>query len=197
MRFACLVSVCVIIVLAASVPAPAQPGGPPAPAQPPQVKRLADPLGRFTIEYPTLWTVNSHVVEPNKAGTVFSGFSGPTTTYVDVSLGEQAAPVTAEGFGRSVETQRRQQDASLRQLQDGATDIAGTPAYYVYYTVTTQGVSYYCLRVYLVIAAQRASPGTGTAYRMFWLDGGTRNDPRWVEPNVPLIQRIMWSFRPL
>lgn len=194
MRFTCSVWACLVMVLAMSVPAPAQPGGQPPP-QP--VKRLADPLGRFAIEYPTDWTVNSHVVDAGKTGTVFSGFSGPAHTYADVSLGEFSAPVTAEGFGRGVEAKRRQQDATYQQLQDGATEIAGNRGYYVYYTNTSDDVSYYCLRVYLVMTVPRASPGAGTTYRVFWLDGGTRNDPQWVRSYVPLIQRIMWSFRPI
>ncbi len=193
MRLTCWPSVCVAVVLAMAVPVPAQPGGQPQ-AQPLSVKRLSDPLGRFTIEYPTDWTVSSHVVEAGKAGTVFSGVSHKG--YVDVSLGESSTPVSAEDFGRSVEAQRRKENPTHQQLQDGPTDLAGHRAYYVYYTIAERGINYYCLRVYLVVTAQRASPSGATTYRGFWLDGGTRNDPQSVRDNVPLIQQIVWSFRP-
>ncbi len=186
MRLTCWLFASVAVVLAIAVPVPAQPGG--------SVKRLSDPLGRFTIEYPADWAVSSHVIEAGKVGTVFSGVS--QRGYVDVSLGESSAPVSAEDFGRSVEAKRRKANSTYQQLLDGPTDLAGHRAYYVYYTITDGGIKYYCLRVYLVVTVQRASPSGATTYRGFWLDGGTRNDPQSVRDNVPLIQQIVWSFRP-
>ncbi len=198
MRLMCWLSMGVAVVRATAVPVPAQPAGQP-PAQPQPVRRLADPLGRFTIEYPTDWTVNSRVVDAGKAGTVFSGFGNQG--YVDVSLGESPEPTTAEGFGRQIEAQRRKNIPDYQQLQDGAADLAGNRAYYVYYTGTektgaVKDFNFYSLRVYLVIPAQRTPPATSTIYRVFWLTGGTRNDPQSVRDNVPLIQRTIWSFRP-
>ena len=198
MRLMCWLSMGLAVVLATAVPVPAQPAGQP-PAQPQPVRRLADPLGRFTIEYPTDWTVNSHVVDAGKAGTVFSGFSNQG--YVDVSLGESSEPITAEGFGRQVEAQRRKNIPDYQQLQDGIANLAGNRAYYVYFTGTektgaAKDFNFYSLRVYLVILVQRTPPATGTTSRGFWLTGGTRNDPQSVRDNVPLIQRIIWSFRP-
>jgi hypothetical protein len=141
-----------------------------------------------------LGKVTPHVIDAGQSGTVLSGAS--IRGYVDVSLGEVPNPLTAEGFGRDTEAKRRQNSADYQPLQDGLTDLAGNRAYYAYYTETYKDINYYSLRVYLVIPVQRAAPSAGTTYQVFWLEGGTRNTPQSVRGNVPLIQRIIWSFRP-
>lgn len=188
------------VVLAAAVPVPGQPAAPPPGQSQPQaqpMKKYADPMGRFTIEYPTDptdWIVNTKIVGFGDSGTVFSGFT--KQAFVDVAVADTVEADTTEGFGRSIEAERRKTIRDYQLLQDGMTDLAGKQAYYVYYTGTYTNFNYYSLRVYLVFPVERpAAPGR-TFYRHFWFDGSTINVAQNVRDLVPIIQRIIWSFRP-
>ena len=172
---------CILVVLvwaAVSAPADAQSSTP---------QSVADPKGRFTIDFPADW----RVLTPESGMVAVLGVAPPQgqphRASVNVIVEDLArampAQVYAEISGRMLKTIF--QDYTL--VQQGPIAIAGQAAYYRYYTWRANtGDVFYQVQVY-VTAGRRG----------FVITGSTLNEPASTRRDVPIIVQIIGTFRPI
>jgi hypothetical protein len=146
-------------------------------------RALADAAGRFTIEVPADWEVMSTadstpaVVARDVEADVFH-------TNVNVVVMKRTKGSGPEEYADS--------GGGLRKIlkgytliQEGPATVAGRPAYYRYYTwQMNEGPDVYQVQVYF----------TSASYA-FVVTGTTKNDPDHVRRDLPLLARIIESFR--
>ena len=160
----------------------------PAAAQSPDVpmQTASDPGGRFTIDFPVGWEVQTSADgKPAMIGAGPGSFTEGRPN-VNVVVETLSSPLSSEGLAQEAEPALRMIFHEFTIVQEGPTQMAGLPAYYRYYTWrTNSGVSLYQVQVYLAVAR-----------RGFVITGTTRNDPNHIRNEMPIVTRIINSFRP-
>lgn len=172
--------------------------GAPAGAQR-ETKSVSDPDGRYTISLPADWQTMTlggggstttrditSALTPLGGGfsMVVAAPGGDQPVYLGIlamTMPEQIDPLTfKDAFGKS----RRMDDYSL--IQEGSMTLAGLPAYYQYFTWRSgSGSNDYS--VVVVASAGRV---------LYFILGGTHNDAAHVQRDIPVLVRVINTFRP-
>jgi hypothetical protein len=177
------ISVLVGGMIAAAAPAPAQA---PAPDQdaPALTQSVADAHGRFTMRFPADWEVATQtqgMVALFGAGSATGG-SRPTVNVVTEAFN---GPMTPEGYAAAAERLTRVALHNYTRVKEANTTVQGRPAFYRFMTwETNSGVTLYQLQVFITEGL------TG-----FVVTGSTVNEPERVSRDMPLIIRIIETFR--
>ncbi len=154
-------------------------------AQPAAMRPVLDPGGRFVISFPEDWHVEtSESGKPAVIGAAPEQASGFRVN-VNVVVETLAAPASPQALAEAAGSGLRTIFQEYTVVQKGPALIGGRAAYYRYYTWRANtGVSIYQVQVYFT-AGQ-----TG-----FIVTGSTLNDPARVRADLPVIARIVESFR--
>ncbi|HET9001087.1 MAG TPA: hypothetical protein VFP86_15715 [bacterium] len=189
MRLRLASSLCGVLLLAASVPASAEP----------TLRSVTDPNGRYSISFPTSWEIVSMNATP-LAGEIVSQMGknlfsmlmaidpgasrdAPTVLMVmGMPLERALSPrtfgmITGESMGEKLE--------GYALVKEGTATIAKRPAFYRYFTMAKQQHELYSVMVYFTVDK--------TGYMIF---GATPNQPETVRKSFGDISQILESFRP-
>lgn len=155
------------------------------PAQPAEMRPVQDPGGRFSISFPGDWRVEkSPDGKPSVIG-IAPNTQGAFHVNVNVVVETLPSALSPQAYA---EASGRQLDLIFHEytvIQEGPMQIGGHSAFYRYYTwVTNSGLAVYQVQVYLTVGL------TG-----FVLTGSTINDPDRVRTDLPVIARVIESFR--
>ena len=172
---------CTLLVLvwaAASLPAGAQPSAP---------QSVADPKGRFTIDFPADW----RILTPQSGMVAVMGIAPPQGNLhrasVNVVVEDLPRDMPAYAYAEISERMLKTIFQDYTVVQQGPMAIAGQAAYYRYYTWrTNKGEVFYQVQVY-VTAGRRG----------FVITGSTLNEPESTRRDVPIIVQIIGTFRPI
>ena len=158
----------------------------PGSAQPAEMQHVADPKGRFTINFPSDWrVVRSAEGMPAVLGAA-PARAGEVPASVNVVVEDLPKALTAQGFAQAAGRLLRDTIQGFRPIQEGTTSIAGRPAYYRYYAWRANtGSAYYQLQLYVTVQK-----------RGFVVTGSTLYDAQRIRRDVPIIALILKSFRP-
>lgn len=155
-------------------------------AQSPSMRSVSDAGGRFTIDLPVGWQVKTMEGEKPALIAVAPGEVGEVRPNVNVVIDALPSPISSEEFARLSEPMLRTIFHEFTIVQQGPMQIGDHPAYYRYYTWRTNtDVVLYQVQVYLAV---------GT--RGFVITGTTQNDPERIRADIPVISRIIATFRP-
>ena len=148
------------------------------------LSRYSDPQGRFTIDYPNAWKLET---SDGRDGSLLLIHNLPSLAAVDVWTTSFTGG--AQDAATQYEAAYRDQYPTAKQLQGGATRIGGRTAYYVYLTetITESGkspVDIYAIHVYVP-----------DGRRLYVVDGGTLNRGTHVRDDFPTILQIIQSFQ--
>jgi len=171
---------CILLVLlcaAASLPAGAQTSAP---------QSVADPKGRFTIDFPADW----RILTPQSGMVAVMGIAppqgNPHRASVNVIVEDLPRDMSAQAYAEISEQMLKTIFQDYTVVQQGPIAIAGQAAYYRYYTWRTNtGQVFYQVQVY-VTAGRRG----------FVITGSTLNEPESTRGDVPIIVQIIGTFRP-
>ena len=150
------------------------------------MQRVADPKGRFTISFPSDWrVVRSTEAMPAVLGAAPArAGEDPATVYVIVE--DLPLALSAQGYAQAAGRLLRDKVQGFAPIQEGATSIAGRPAYYRYYTWRANtGSAYYELQLYVTVQK-----------RGFQVTGTTLYDAQRMRKDVPTLTLILQSFHP-
>ncbi len=156
-----------------------------AAAQPVGTHTILDPGGRFSISFPTEWQVETSA--SGKPAVIGAGPNQPGEFRINVNVVVEALPaaMSAQDFAVASEPALRTIFHEFTVAQEGPAQIGGRAAYYRYYTWRTNtGVSVYQIQVYLT-----------TEQTGFVMTGSTINDPARLRTDLPVLARIIESFR--
>ena len=150
------------------------------------MQSIADPKGRFTIDFPGDW----HVVRPEGGMIAVLGVAtaqeGPNPASVNVVVEEIPRTMSPQTYAALSERMLRMVFHNYTTIEDGAATIAGLPAYYRYFTWQPNiGKVLYQVQVYFTVGR-----------RGFVITGSTWNDPVHTRRYVPIIAQIIETFRP-
>jgi hypothetical protein len=167
-----------IVVCAAALP--------PACAGPADMQRVADPKGRFTISFPSDWrVVRSAEAMPAVLGAAPAP-DGEVPATVNVVVEDLPLALSAQGYAQAAGRLLRDKVQGFAPIKEGATSIAGRPAYYRYYTWRANtGSAYYELQLYVTVQK-----------RGFQVTGTTLYEAQRMRKDVPTLTLILQSFRP-
>ena len=173
----CSLAVAIVVCVAAL---------PPACARPADMQRVADPKGRFTISFPSDWrVVRSAEAMPAVLGAA-PPRAGEVSASVYVIVEDLPQALSAQGYAQAAGRLLRDTVQGFAPIQEGATKIAGRPAYYRYYTWRANtGSAYYELQLYVTVQK-----------RGFQVTGTTLYDAQRMRKDVPTLTLILQSFRP-
>ena len=168
----------VLLWAAASLPANAQLSAP---------QSVADPKGRFRIDFPADW----RVLTPQSGMVAVMGIAPPQgqthRASVNVIVEDLARDMPAQAYAEISERMLKTIFQDYTVVQQGPVAIAGQAAYYRYYTWRTNtGDVFYQVQVY-VTAGRRG----------FVITGSTLNEPESMRRDVPIIVQIIGTFRPI
>lgn len=159
---------------------PPAPGSGPAPAESIPMRQYTDPGHRFTVAFPAAWKV-SWVAKTSS----IEGVAPDGPALLHVLIGRVDSPSSRDFAKFGVEYGQKHL-AGFAVLQEGPTQLAGLPAYFVYQTFSHQdGGTLYALNVYLV-----------TSRWEYVIGGITRNEPALIQKAFPVFFRIIGTFRP-
>jgi hypothetical protein len=158
----------------------------PADAQLSTRQSVADPKGRFTIDFPADW----RILTPQSGMVAVMGVApsqgNSHRASVNVIVEDLARDMPAEAYAEISERMLRTIFQDYTVVQQGPIAIAGQAAYYRYYTWRTNtGEVFYQVQVY-VTAGRRG----------FVITGSTLNEPESTRRDVPVIVQIIGTFRP-
>ena len=159
---------------------------PVASARAAEMQRVADPKGRFTISFPSDWRiVRSTEAMPAVLGAA-PARAGEVPASVNVVVEDLPMALSAQGYAQAAGRLLRDTVQGFAPIQEGATRIAGRPAYYRYYTWRTNtGSAYYELQLYVTVQK-----------RGFVVTGSTLYDAQRMRQDVPTLTLILQSFHP-
>jgi len=175
----CMCSILIVLLwTAASLPANAQLSAP---------QSVADPKGRFTIDFPADW----RVLTPRSGIVAVMGIAPPQgqphRASVNVIVEDLARDMPAQAYAEISERMLKTIFQDYTVVKQGPVAIAGQAAYYRYYTWRTNtGDVFYQVQVY-VTAGRRG----------FVITGSTSNEPESMRRDVPIIVQIIGTFRPI
>jgi len=148
------------------------------------MQTASDPKGRFAIDFPAGWEVRTS--EDGSPAVIGTGPGSTSRPNVNVVLDTLPSPMSSEEFAQQSEPALQAIFQDYTAVKEGPMRLAGLPAYYRYYTWrTNSGVSLYQVQVYMAVAK-----------RGFVVTGTTRNDADHLRTELPVIIRIINSFRP-
>lgn len=154
-------------------------------AQSPDMRAVADPGGRFSISFPADWEIRTSPSGKPAIMGLAPAQGGGVRTSVNVvveTLSDRSLP---EDLAQAAEPMQRTIFRAYAIVQEGPATIGGRPAYYRYYTwLTNTGVSLYQVQVYFT-----------SGKTAFIVTGSTLNDPDRIQADVPLIARIIETFK--
>jgi hypothetical protein len=150
-------------------------------------KDVRDPLGRFTISVPATWNVRTSTSSRAAAVTTAAPATSGLPDSVDVIVQDTYTALSPQACVGEADMVMRFTIHNWTTVQQGATTLAGLPAYsrvYVWRAQTGQ---------------QRESVQSCVTMgrRAFMIVGTTTNTPTNVRQNLPQLQQIMNTFRPL
>jgi hypothetical protein len=156
-------------------------------AQPADLRPILDPGGRFSISFPADWEIRtSPSGRPAVVGTAPAQDDGVRTS-VNVVVDTLSAPSLPEDLAQAAEPMQRTIFREYTIVQEGPATIGGRPAYYRYYTWRTNtGVSLYQVQVYFAVGRNA-----------FVVTGSTLNDAERIQTDLPVIARIIETFKPI
>ena len=159
---------------------------PPAGAGPAEMQRVADPKGRFTISFPSDWrVVRSAEAMPAVLGAA-PARAGEVPASVNVVVEDLPKALSAQAYAQAAGRLLRDTVQGFAPIQEGATTVAGRPAYYRYYTWRANtGGAYYQLQLYVTVQK-----------RGFVVTGSTLYDGQRMRKDVPTLTLILQSFHP-
>ncbi len=149
------------------------------------LRDVRDPGGRFSIGAPADWEVQANA--GGSPSVILAAPSPPGEFRLNINVVAQTlrTPLSSEAFGRGSESGLRASFHAYTIVQEGRAEIGGRAAYYRYFTAEpTTGISVYVVQVYFT-AGQTA----------FVVTGSTANDPDRLRTDLPVIARIIDSFR--
>ena len=152
------------------------------------LKNVRDPLGRFTISVPATWNVQTST--SSRAAAVKTAApvpSGQLPDSVDVIVQDTFSALSPQDCIGEADTVMRFTIHSWTTVQQGATTLGGLPAYsraYVWRAPTGQ-------------QRQSVQSCVTMGRRAFVIVGTTANTPITVRQNLPQLQQIMNTFRPV
>lgn len=154
-------------------------------AQVPATQTFTGPEGRFSISLPTTWSVAlRRGGTPTLVGVApgSPGRPGPSISVAVEALPRPMAPASYAALsGRMLQAMFR--DYTL--IQEGPATVGGQLAYYRYFTWHPSArVGLYQVQVYFTVGSLG-----------FVVTGTTLNDPVHVRRDMPLIARIVETFR--
>lgn len=156
-----------------------------AAAQPAGMRTVLDPGGRFSISLPDEWEVQTSASSTPTLIGAAPKQPGEFRINVNVVVDTLPEPLSPRQLAQTVEPQLRTILHEFSVVQESPAQIGGRPAYYLHCTWRTNtGVSLYQIQAYFAVDR------TGYA-----VTGSTLNDPDHIRADVPLLTRIIESFR--
>jgi hypothetical protein len=155
------------------------------PAQPAEMRPVQDPGGRFSISFPGDWRVEKS--PDGKPSVIGIAPSKPSDFHVNVNVVVETLPsaLTPQSYAQASGRQLALIFHDYTVIQEGPMQVGGRSAYYRYYTwVTNSGISVYQVQVYFTVGL------TG-----FVVTGSTINDPDRIRTDLPVIARVIETFR--
>ncbi len=152
---------------------------------PGSLRDVRDPGERFSIGVPAGWEVQT-----NAGGSPAVILGAPATARefrlnVNVVTQTLPTPLSPEAFGKGSEGRLRPLFRAYTRVQEGPAEIGGRAAYYRYFIAeSAAGDPVYVVQVYFT--AGRTA---------FVVTGSTANDPDRLRTDLPVIARIIDSFR--
>jgi hypothetical protein len=158
----------------------------PARAQSPAMRPVSDPGGRFTISFPAEWEVQTREGDKPAMIGVAPASGEPVRPNINVVIDALQSSASAEELAQAAEPTMRAIFHEFAVVQEGRMQIGGLPAYFRYYTWRANtGTALYQVQVYMTVGS-----------RAFVITGTTQNDPQRIRDTMPLIVRIINTFRP-
>jgi len=146
---------------------------------------VSDLGGRFTISFPAEWDVQTPEGDKPAVIGVAPAIGQAVRPNVNVVIDALQGPVSSEELAQAAEQTLRAIFHEFTVVKEGRMQIGDQRAYYRYYTwQTNTGVTLYQLQVYITVGR-----------RAFVVTGTTENDPQRIRDSMPLILRIINSFR--
>lgn len=174
----------VLGLILAAILAAASPGT--TRAQPAEMRTVLDPGGRFSISFPAEWRVETSPSGKPAVMGVAPSQTGEFRLNINVVVETLPSPISPQELGRIAERQLRIIFHEFTVVQEGPAQIGGRPAYFIYYTWRTNSdISIYQVQVYFTAGL------TG-----FVVTGSTLNDQGRIRADLPVIARVVESFRP-
>lgn len=156
-------------------------------AQPTAMKLIQDPDGRFTINLPADWEVQTHPGEPG-APVLEANAPGKAHSFPNVNIVIDDHPFPPAEWARVAGPALRASFRDFTVIQEGPTQIGGYAAYYRYFTwrAGTGEFLLYQVQVYLT------TPKNG-----FIIAGAVASDPASLQAELPVIVQILNSLQPI
>jgi hypothetical protein len=151
------------------------------------LKNVRDPLGRFTISVPATWNVQTSTSSRAAAVKTQAPSTSGLPDSVDVIVQDTYSTLSPQACVGEADTVMRFTIHNWTTVQQGATTLGGLPAYsrvYVWRASTGQ-------------QRQSVQSCVTMGRRAFMVVGTTANTPINVRQNLPQLQQIMNTFRPL
>jgi len=152
------------------------------------LKNVRDPLGRFAISVPATWNVQTST--STRAAAVKTAAptpSGGLPDSVDVIVQDTFSPLSPQACIGEADTVMRFTIHNWTTVQQGATTLGDLPAY----------SRVYSWRAPTGQQRQSVQSCVTMGRRAFVIVGTTANTPIAVRQNLPQLQQIMNTFRPL
>jgi hypothetical protein len=152
------------------------------------LKSVHDPLGRFMIAVPATWNVQTSTSARAAALTAKApARSGGLPDSVDVIVQDTFSPLSPQACVGEADTVMRFSIHSWTTIQQGATTLGGFPAY----------ARSYAWRAPTGEQRRSIQSCVTMGRRAFMIVGTTADRPENVQRDLPQLQQIMDTFRPL
>jgi hypothetical protein len=155
-------------------------------AQESALQRVFDPVGRFSMSLPVGWRVIFPPTGRPAMDCVAPAPADEMPAEVTVDVTGASSAISPKEAAEMVEPMFASQFHNFAMVQRGPVQIGGNPAYYQYFTRSTdKGVSFYQVQTFLTLGRT-----------IFIITGTTLNEPRRVQTDLPLLARIIGTFQP-
>ncbi len=151
------------------------------------LKIVRDPLGRFTISVPATWNVETSTSSRAAAVKTTAPPTSGLPDSVDVIVQDMPTALSPQACIGEADTVMRFTIHSWTTVRQGATTLGGLPAY----------SRVYDWRVKTGQERESVQSCVTRGRRVFMVVGTTANAPTNVRQNLPQLQQIMNTFRPL
>ena len=151
------------------------------------LKIVRDPLGRFTINVPATWNVETSTSSRAAAVKATAPATSGLPDSVDVIVQDMPTALSPQACVGQADTVMRFTIHSWTTVRQGATTLGGLPAY----------SRVYDWRVNTGQERESVQSCVTRGRRAFMVVGTTTNTPTTVRQKFPQLQQIMNTFRPL
>ncbi len=173
-------TICTVLIIAVTLVAPIF-----SPAQADGFRAVADPHDRFTISVPLTWQVRTSDGDPSVEATSPAP-TGALPDTLDVIARDFSTTLSAEECVQKAEWLMRLVSVDFKTVEKHPGSLAGLNAFAHAYTWRTRSGA--DRRSYQVCVTVKR--------RVFILIGSTTNDPTYVLEHLPVLQRMIETFRP-